>query len=250
MPVESDLSERERAEIGAMWTFRARGEHETAAQYADLARRLAADGVASETVSRVESASRDELRHRDLCAELAERAGCRLPPWSRRELPRIAPHDLKGRVRLCYEVVAFFCVTESINATLLLRSWQLARDEATRAALRALLADEVQHSRIGWSYLSNETSFKDEIAARLPLMLAAAVHDEKFLSDPAPPAPPAPSSPSESPTLAAHGLLSQSDRRKVFLQAMEDVVLPGLALCGVATNEARRWLAECTSRWP
>jgi hypothetical protein len=26
-------------------------------------------------------------------------------------------------------------------------------------------------------------------------------------------------------------------------------MLPGLEVCGVATAEARRWLAACTSRW-
>ena len=235
-----DLTDAERVQIGATWAFRAAGEHETAAQYEDLARRLQARGADPETIARVAAAGRDEVRHRGLCAEMAGRAGYPLPEFSPAKIRRIAPHDLGEEARLCYEVVALFCVTESINATLLLRSWQSARDEQTRAALHALLTDEVRHSRIGWAYLSEHPASKDALGPRLPLMLAAAVHDESFLADAAP---------SGSPALVAHGLLSQVDRRGVFLEAMNDVVLPGLELCQVRTADARRWLAACTSRW-
>jgi hypothetical protein len=72
-------------------------------------------------------------------------------------------------------------------------------------------------------------------------MLAAATHDDDFLSAPVPPA--------TSPALVAHGLLPQSALREVFLEAIHDVILPGLELCGVATVEARRWLTACTDRW-
>ena len=235
-----DLSDGERAELGAMWAFRARGEQETAAHYADLARRLDMHGAAPELVARVARAGEDEARHRLLCEEMAERAGCPVPALPALKLPRIAPHDLGEGARLCYEMVALYCVTESINATLLLRSWERARDEATRTTLHALLVDEVQHSRIGWSYLSEQRAFKEEIAPRLPTILAAAVHDEKFLTDPAP---------RESAALAGAGLLSQQDLRRVFLEAMHDAVLPGLELCQVDTAAARSWLAAATARW-
>jgi hypothetical protein len=241
MPPGHDLTDTERAEVAAMWAFRAAGEHETAAQYEDLARRLQTRGADPETIARVAAASQDEVRHRGLCAEMAGRAGQRLPEFSPAKRPRIAPHDLGDQARLCYEMVALFCVTESINATLLLRSWQSARDDQTRAALHALLTDEVRHSRIGWAYLSEQRAFNEALAPRLPLMLAAAVHDEDFLA--------APSPPPASPALAAHGLLPQADRRRVFLEAMTDVVLPGLELCQVRTTEARRWLSACTGRW-
>lgn len=241
----SELSDAERAAVGAMWAFRARGEHETAAHYADLSRRLRAGGIAAATVERVVAAGADEVRHRDLCAEMAARLHHPRLEFEAAALPRIAPHELVGRSRLAYEMVALFCVTESINATLLLRSWQQAKDESTRAALRALLADEVEHSRIGWGYLACETDWHSEIAARLPIMLAAATHehgsDEPFLA--------ATPAPAESTALVAYGLLAQRALRAVFLEAMHDIVLPGLDLCGVATDEAQRWLAACTARW-
>jgi hypothetical protein len=58
---------------------------------------------------------------------------------------------------------------------------------------------------------------------------------------------PAPATPS--PALAAHGLLPRDDLRAIFLESMNDVVLPGLELCQVPTVDARRWLLQCTSRW-
>jgi hypothetical protein len=236
-----ELTDEERAQLGAMWAFRARGEHEIAAQYADLGRRLGAGGAAPALVDRVIAAGADEARHHDLCAEMATRLHHAGPTASTRALPRIAPHPLEGGARLAYEMVALFCVTESINATLLLRSSQRAQDDAARKTLRALLADEVAHSRIGWGYLSMQPDWRDEIASGLPLMLAAATHDEHFLETPAPG--------SESAALAAHGLLPLDGLRAVFLEAMHDVVLPGLELCRVDTAAARAWLTTCTARW-
>jgi hypothetical protein len=254
------LSDAERATLGAMWAFRARGEDETAAHYEDVSRRMRAEGVDLELVERVVAASADERRHRDLCADMAARL--QHPPlrFSTLKLPRIAPHSLDGGARLAYEMVALFCVTESINATLLLRSWQQAKQEATRHALHTLLADEVEHSRIGWGYLSSQRRWHDELAAGLPLMLAAATHDDaltadrdlaasqlrcdvptRFLAERSPSA--------ESAALVAHGMLGLGALRAIFLEAMHDVVLPGLELCGIATEPARRWLATCTGRW-
>lgn len=222
-----------------MWIFRAIGEHETSGQYEDLARRLRAGGPSGDAAARVAAAAVDEARHRDLCVTMAARFQQAPPDVSARTLPRIAPHPLDGGARLAYEMVALFCVTESINATLLLRSWQRATDEATRGALHELLGDEVQHSRIGWGYLAAEPGWRAEIAAGLPRMLSAATHDEHFLAETAP----------ASEDLAAYGLLAQPALRAVFLEAMHDVVLPGLELCGVDTGAARAWLAICTSRW-
>ena len=243
MPAE--LSDAERANVVAMWAFRARGEHETAASYEDLGARLQAAGADAAITARVIAAAADEARHGALCAEMAARFETRpvaIAPARRR---RIAPHELDGGARLAYEMVALFCVTESINATLLLRSWQQASDAATRRTLHALLADEMEHSRIGWAYLGAEPRFHDEVARGLPRMLAAATDegngDRPFLADPSPA--------QHRAVLVAHGLLAQAVLREVFLEAMNDVVLPGLELCGVATADARRWLAACTSRW-
>jgi hypothetical protein len=239
--VAPDLPERERARLGAMWAFRARGEHETSAHYEDLARRLSDAGPPGDFATRVAAAAADEARHRDVCAAMAAQLGHPPIDLSPRPLPRIAPHPLQGGARLSYEMVALFCVTESINATLLLRSWQQATDAATRGALHELLADEVQHSQIGWGYVAAEPGWRTEIASGLPRMLAAATHDEHFLAEASPA--------SEAADLAAYGLLPQSSLRAVFLEAMHDVVLPGLELCGVDTGAARNWLATCTSRW-
>ena len=235
------LSQSERATLAAMWTFRARGERDTAAQYEALGGRLQVSGADAAVIAHVVAAAGDEARHHDICADMAAQLQHPPTPVSPTKLPRIAPHYLDGGARLAYEVVALFCVTESINATLLLRSWQRATHDATRAALHQLLADEVAHSRIGWGYLAQERGWRDELAVGLPLMLAAATHDDDFLSASVPPV--------TSPALVAHGLLPQSALREVFLEAMHDVVLPGLELCGVGTVEARRWLTTCTDRW-
>lgn len=237
---EPELSAHERAALAAMWNFRALGEQETAADYELLAQRLREERSPVSIVERVLAAATDESRHRDLCAKLAARFGHAVvgePP----KLRRIAPHDLEGRPRLAYEMTALFCVTESINATLLLRSREKTRDPETRDILHTLLADEVEHSRIGWAYLSSEVSSKSVIAERMPRILDATTHDPQFLSNPNAPPP--------SAAAAAHGMLAQVELRAVFLEAMTDVVLPGLQLCGVDTGEAERWLERLRGRW-
>jgi hypothetical protein len=235
------LSSLESAAVAEMWDFRARAEGATAAQYQSLARRLRAGGAAATVVERVAAAASDEVRHGALCAQMAAHFGHPPDSITPPGVPRVAPHDLEDGARLAYEMVALFCVSESINATLLLRSWQKAEHPETRALLHRLLADEVEHSRIGWAYASALPAWRNDIAVRLPVILAATTHDEPFLDDPSARAP--------SRVLAAHGLLSQGELRDVFREAMEDVILPGLDHCGIETTEARRWLQRCTSPW-
>jgi len=239
----ADLSPQDRLSLAALWDYRARSEQETAAQYEALAQRIAGDvGAATAALAeRVRAAASDERRHQQLCARMAANHGSVAAPVGPLPLRRIAPHDLDGGVRITYEMVAFFCVTETINATLLQRSWEKAADEATRDLLRSLLRDEVVHSQLGWGHLAAETLGRAEVARRLPVMLNATTHDETFLVNPSPHPWP--------DTLTAHGALSPTDLRAVFREAMEDVVLPGLDLCGIETEEARRWLKALTDRW-
>ncbi len=237
-----ELTGEERQLVAAMWAYRARSERETAAHYQDLARRLhESGGPLAPFAERVEAAHRDELRHQETCATMAARYGHVAGGAASPPIRRVAPHELNGPARLAYEMVAHFCVTESINATLLLRSREKARDEETRGVLRALLADEIDHSRIGWGYLAADASWSREIAVRMPLMLKATTHDDDFLVS-------APSR-ATSAALVAHGWLSRDDLRAVFSEAMEDVVLPGLDHCSVDTRDARRWFQSLVARW-
>ena len=240
----ADLSPQDRRSLAALWDYRAGSEAETAANYEALAQRIeAGDGGAGAAAlaERVRAAASDERRHQELCARMAASYGSVATPADPPRLRRIAPHDLDGGVRITYEFVAFFCVTETINATLLQRSWEKAVDEATRELLRSLLRDEVVHSQLGWGHLAAETLGRAEVARRLPLMLNATTHDENFLVNPSPRPWP--------DTLTARGALSPTDLRAVFREAMEDVVLPGLDLCGIDTQEGRRWLKALTDRW-
>jgi hypothetical protein len=225
-----------------MWAYRARSEHETAANYLDLAERLhVAGGPVAQFGDRVDAAHRDELRHHEICAEMAGRFGHVTEVAELPKARRIAPHDLLGAARLAYEMVAHFCVTESVNATLLLRSWEKATNEDTRRVLRALLADEIEHGRIGWAYLASDANWRDELAVRMPLVLKATTHDDDFLVTPSPY--------SSSAALVAHGMLPRDALRAVFREAMEDIVLPGLDHCSVGTADAREWFQGLLARW-
>src|SRR6187200_3408196 len=58
-----------------IWAFRARAEVEAAARFSRLASRLSDVGARVEVVRMAESASSDEVRHAELCAELVRHFG-------------------------------------------------------------------------------------------------------------------------------------------------------------------------------
>jgi hypothetical protein len=95
--------------------------------------------------------------------------------------------------------------------------------------VRTILADEVQHSRLGWHLLAAhplDDALARGLAAHLPQMLRGAVRDDLFRPSPR-------GEPGDPATLRRHGTLPLADRRASFLSAMRDVVLPGLDGAGV-----------------
>ena len=52
-----------------------------------------------------------------------------------------------------HQVVAFFCVGETLSVPLLHGSWKASTHPLTRAVLRRIVADEADHGTFGWAYL-------------------------------------------------------------------------------------------------
>jgi hypothetical protein len=144
------------------------------------------------------------------------------------------------RDRVLYEMIAFCCITESLNASLMMLSYERAHDPDVRAALRVILRDEVSHSRMGWMHLAAERAQGHGafIAKALPYMLAGTVRDELFAhahvaQDDA-----------RASRLADHGELAASIRLEIFAHTLEDVVYPGLEALRIDTRPARAWVAS------
>ncbi len=221
-----------RALAGQVWAHRAVAERVSSARYLRLARGLASAGVPEVLVRRADAAAADESRHAELCAAMAVGLGAEVDART----PPTAWRALCAREDTLREAVAFCAVSESMNATLMAVALQRARHEPTRALLRALLADEVQHARLGWAVLAFERGRGDcaVLAPTLVPALEQAVSEELREAGGQ-----AGGEPDDAG--ASYGLLTAPERLTLIAATLRDVVLPGLAEAGVDTAAAEAW---------
>ncbi|MBA3391725.1 MAG: hypothetical protein H0T89_03725 [Deltaproteobacteria bacterium] len=235
------MDDATRAELAARWAYRAGLEHAAAFRFRRLAGRLDASGFDRELVAIATLAETQEREHVRLCREIAARFGGAPGRDARgrdNTLPRepvvseVAPGSFGERDRVIYEVVAFCCVTETANAVVVTAGADDIDDTAIRRAVRTILADEVQHSRLGWRFLATHPPDDTQLGwlgAYLPDMLAGTIREDLFrpqvvLGDEI--------------TMQRFGTLPVAGRREAFVTGMREVLLPGLAAIGVDTAPA------------
>lgn len=226
-----------RDELAREWWFRAWAERQSAQRFERLTGRLEAAGAPAVVLEMSKVAADDERRHAILCADVARRY--EVPdPFARvaDEPPEIVPDALSVRDEALYEAMAFCCVTESINASLLAEMVRVSTEPIIRHAARDLMRDEVQHARLGWAFLAHEAAARPlpRASTWLPWMLAGAV-SETLQDEHAPAA---------SHRDHEHGYLDRDHRIEIFVGALEAVILPGVDAHGVHTGPARQWLAR------
>ena len=215
-----------RTELGGRWAYRAGLEHAAALRFDRLAAELAATGFAPDLIAIARDAAAQERHHVTLCRDLAARFDATLAPPPA-TIPAIAPRAWAARDRVVYEVIASCCIAETANAAMVTAGHADTSDDACRRAVHTILADEIQHSRLGWRFLAThplEDRLAADLTAYLPVMLRATARDELFRPQP---------EIGDVPTLRRFGTLPIVDRQAVFLAAMRDVVLPGLAAAGL-----------------
>ena len=226
------------AELASRWSYRAGLEHAAAFRFRRLAERMEATGIDPELVAVARLAETQEREHVRLCAEIAARFGRGPALPAEPPVPEVAPASWAPRDRVLYEIVAFCCVTETANAVVVTAGADDIDDTAIRKAVRTILADEVQHSRLGWRCLTAhppDDAQRAWLGAYLPDMLAGTVRSDLFkaqrvIGDEA--------------TMQRHGTLPLAGRREAFLTGMREVLLPGLAGFGVDTAGGARFLDE------
>lgn len=239
-PFDGSLPDEGRLAIAGEWWYRAWAERDSAARYERLHGAMEAVGAPENLVGACARAGEDERRHAGICARTAARFDG-VDPYAGRPTPALplGPGALSSEQRLLYEMVAFGCITESLNASLLLETHERATEAGVRAALHGLLSDEVQHARLGWAWLAWSAQSADVawLADRAPRMLEAAASQN--LSDP--------------DALCARwsapdvGYLPQADRIAIFVRCAVEVVAPGLARFGVDPDPMLSWLER--QRW-
>ena len=93
------------------------------------------------------------------------------------------------------------------------------------------------HARLGWAYLAWAKDRLDLsfLSAFLPAMATAATGEDLF--QPGPPE-------ADDPALLRSGVVPKRDRRRIYLETLHSVVIPGFEEFRVDTGPLRRWAED------
>ncbi|NVJ01341.1 ferritin-like domain-containing protein [Myxococcus sp. AM009] len=221
--------------VAETWVFRRQGELDASLRFARLAGALKALTTPEALVELARRAAEDERRHAGMCELMARAYGQEVMPPVPLVARETAPRDLGLRERVLYEVVAACCISETESTAGLTSVLAVEGPPRVRAVLRDILRDEVAHSRLGWACLTHAAEAGDVslLSPYLPEMLEESVSPRLFAKG---------LSAADSATLLAHGVLPHARKLEVFIQALHDVVFPGLERCGVDTTPGRQWV--------
>ncbi len=241
-----DLDEGQRRIVGNAWLSRMKQEHLAVGAFARLTHEVAESGGEPVVLSILARAVSDEARHAGICGRHAALfLGEAAVPSRLRGVPHVPTHvGVDPRARTLLHVVEMCCFNETFTAVGFTHMLERARNPATRAALESLLADEIDHSRVGWAHLATahrEEWGADIVAEALPQILSRTVGRVIEATKAAPGA-------EDDPALAAHGHLGPTETARIYRETLAKVVFPGLAEAGVPIGDAReqaRWKGFC-----
>jgi hypothetical protein len=233
-------NEAARARMALIWKRRAVGEYVATARFAAYAERMKLFNVPQGLQDKAVEASEQELEHQAVCLELAHRLGFGDFEFHSEDFS-LRPDQEFGPANLLADMVRLGCVVETCNTAQLATALHHITEPEIRLATRKILADEVQHSRLGWAYLewARANGEGELLAQHVPKMLWEAVGPEMFMDLPPHP---------EEALLFRMGDPPMQLRRELFVHTITDVILPGLEKHGISTEPARAWLANPT--WP
>jgi hypothetical protein len=230
------LVDAARALIAQVWAVRHGVETGASLRFAALSQGMRAAGAPATLVELAARASADEVRHAAHCADILRSRQADVPPPETRLL-FFGPRDVDPEQRLTYEVVAQSCISETESMATLVTLLDAASDAHLRSVLQELARDEVQHARLGWAYLAWAKDRLDLsfLSAFLPAMATAATGEDLF--QPGPPE-------ADDPALLRSGVVPKRDRRRIYLETLHSVVIPGFEEFRVDTGPLRRWAED------
>jgi hypothetical protein len=233
------LSREQRIAIAGHWKHRARSELQVGRAFAAMVPLLREHRASAVVLDRLERGAEEEVRHSEICAQLAETylgETVVRPKIDSVPLPRFEVGDEALETALL--VAGMCCVNETIATAWIAACLAAAQTPLSSTANRIHLHDEIEHARLGWAHLASEAvsdATRRALGACLPKLLEANAPGWER-DDPSLPAEGVPS----------HGHLAVEVSRRVFVDAVADMVIPGFAHVGVDTGPARVWLAQRT----
>lgn len=230
------MVEATEALIAQVWATRHGVETGASLRFAALSQGLRAAGAPDMLVDLAARAAADEIRHAAHCADILRARQVEVPPPETRLL-FFGPRDLTPEQKLTYEVVAQSCISETESMATLVTLLDAVEDPHLRAVLQELARDEVQHARLGWAYLGWARHRFDLafLSKYLPAMASASTGPEMFSSGP-----PA----ADEAGLLRSGVVPLRERRRIYLETLRSVVIPGFEEFAIDTGPLRRWTEE------
>jgi hypothetical protein len=215
------LDAERRALVADYWWSRAHGEMTSWVGFGHVLDDLKQEHAPSAVVALAERAVADEYQHALWCRDWAVRFGHRggeVKARSERRLSFAGASERENRLLR----IALCCFTETVGCVIL----RLIRPCLTEPELLELnhrhMADELQHSRVGWGYLATlDTSQKAYLSSRLPelfrlLRVTCREGDEQ-----------------DDEALVPYGYFTPRLLRAAHDEALGDLILPGLAHLGI-----------------
>jgi hypothetical protein len=216
------LSDEERRLVAGYWFRRAEGEMTSFIGFQQVLADLRAEGSPAPICELAERAVEDERQHAGWCREWALHFG---HPADVETRPRsFEPVRFPGaseaqnrllRILLC-------CFTETVGCLILQQVRPVVTDPELRLLNQRHLADEIQHSRVGWAHLAAlAPSARETVRAWTPRLLALL-----------------PKVCCEGPELdrdelVPYGYFTPRLLRAAHEEAVRDIILPGLAHLGL-----------------
>jgi hypothetical protein len=216
------LDAEQRTRVAAYWWQRAEGEITSWVGFQHVLADLHAEGSPPAVIALAERAVEDERRHALFCRDWAARFGRAVPdiPTPRSTEPvtfRGATADENRLLR-----IALCCLTETVGCFILRQVRPKLEDPELRQLNRRHLADELQHSRVGWAHLASMSEQKKAILRRwFPALLK--ITQQSCCTGPE----------QDFEELVPFGYFTPRLLQAAYDQALSEVILPGLEHLGL-----------------
>lgn len=218
----ADLDADERRLVADYWWSRSEGELTSWVGFGHVLEDLRAEGSPSAVLELAERAVLDEHKHSMFCREWAIRFGhpgdTEIVPRSREPLRFRGATDAENRVLR----ILMCCFTETVGCFILRHVRKVVSDPELRLLNQRHLADELQHSRVGWGHLATlKPDARDVVRRWAPIVLS--VLPEACCEGPE----------LDREELVPFGYFTPRLLRAAHDEALAEVILPGLAHLGL-----------------
>jgi hypothetical protein len=217
------LNAEQRETLAAYWWRRAEGEMTSWVGFRHVLADLQAEGSPQAIIALAERAVSDEHRHALWCRDFAvhfgrDSANSEVTPRSEQPIEFRGASPAQNRllrILLC-------CFTETVGCFILRHVRAVMTEPVFLQNNQRHLADELQHSRVGWGHLATlnaaQREFLREWSPRVLALLPVACCEGPEL---------------ERPDLVPFGYFTPSVLRAAYDEALSEVILPGLEHLGL-----------------